>query len=116
MAVAALPFTHEPPFDAHQPAVREIERNGYPRYPIGREPFLCKPAMRPKSYPPLFQLAVQTQDGALQFRPWDGELQVAETQAEQWIVGQRFPGISKLESPVRTGGLVSGLQHIVRSC
>src|SRR6266403_4965274 len=112
IAVAALDFAHESPFDPHQPRVREIERNGDPGNSIGREPFLCEPIMRPKAYPPRFELAVQTLDGILQLRALNFELQVAEAQVEQLVVRQRFPRVLR---PAGAGRLSMGVGHIGRT-
>ncbi len=76
----------------------EVEGNGDPGDPVRREPFLGQPAMRPKSYPLELELAVQTPDGLLQFRAANGQFQIAETQAEQLIVGQRLPGMARCAS------------------
>ncbi len=113
IAVAAFHLAHEAPLDAHQPPVRQIEGNGDSGYAVRREPFLRKPTMRPKSYSPHLELAVQAQDSLLQLRPENRELQVAEAQTQQLLVRQRFPRIANLARPAGAGRRISGLQHIV---
>ena len=65
--------------------------------------------MRPKAYPPRFELAVQTLDGILQLRALNFELQVAEAQVEQLVVRQRFPRVLR---PAGAGRLSMGVGHI----
>jgi hypothetical protein len=60
IAVTALHFAHEAPLDAHEPPVREIERDGDAWNAVGRKPFLRQPAMRTKADTTHLEFVVQT--------------------------------------------------------
>ena len=62
VAVAAFDFAHEAPLDAHEAAVRQIERDGDSRDAVRREPFLRQPAMRPEADAARGELAVKPLD------------------------------------------------------
>jgi hypothetical protein len=95
IAVAALDLAHQAPLDAHQAPMRQIERNRDTRNSIGREPFGRQPAMRLEADAARRQFAMQALDRLREVSALDGELQVAESQAEQLLVRQRLPHIAR---------------------
>ena len=95
VAIAALDLAHEAPFDARKALMRQVERHRDAGDAVRREPLLCEPAVGPKADTAGGELVVQPSDRPLELRARDGELQVAETQAQELVVGERLPCIAR---------------------
>ena len=91
--IAALHLTHEVPLELRQAPVRKIKRYRDARDAVRRKPLLSQPTMRTKADPAGRELAVQALDRPLELGARNGQLEIAETQAEQLFVGQRLPRV-----------------------
>jgi len=82
VAIAAFDLTHEPPFEAYQSPVRQVEGNGDPGDAVRGKPLLRQPTMRSETDAARRQFPVQPVDRLFEIRSLDGELQITESERQ----------------------------------
>ena len=89
---AALDLEHLGPLELLQPRVGQVEGNRHARHAVGREPFGGKPEVRVEPRQPAGgQLAAKLGDDGLERAALDADVQIADPQIHQLVVGPGGP-------------------------
>jgi hypothetical protein len=88
--VAALDLEHLRQLELGQPWVEQIEGDSDARNTVRAEPLIGDPVMRARE-PTRSQLAVDTLDPLLKLAPLDVQIEIAQADVEQLLVGERGP-------------------------
>jgi hypothetical protein len=97
---AAFDFEHLRLFQAHQPRMREVERNRDARHAVGREPFARQPVVRFEGQAARVKFFAQRGEPRLEPAAFDREAEIGESQIEQLLIGE--------VGPIRPGGRRGG--------